>query len=337
MTANYREILMRSAALLLWLPLACEAIDVPDWGPITDNLRWTLDLSSRPIYFADSNQIGALHAVGFDTHKVFSTKGGDIATIVAQGYFTRVDNLQRQPGFFDDRHDWEFVFRIFNINWTGLGPGKPNMRFGHFEIPFGLEQLIDTNGTLRDYAVPQKIGIKTDWRVTINGTRPKFEYEFSGSIGGSQEFSRIDDSYVFAGRVGTPSDRNTILGISVYKSSLKRVERERVALDAQMYMGLYGVFSEISAGSTADETTVDTLFEVNWRNSNETWLLYAQGLFRFQDSPAQWNEDLSMNVGVKYAPDSHWTFSAEVTQEFERFSRRAPEDTIMAVQARYRF
>ncbi len=67
-----------------------------------------------------------------------------------------------------------------------FGLGKPRVRIGHFEIPYGIEHAINTNGTLRNYRHSANLGIKADWGLAINGETTSFEYEVSASRGSAQ-------------------------------------------------------------------------------------------------------------------------------------------------------
>lgn len=303
---------------------------------LQDNLRLTLDLSSRISDFHERDRLAYTNVIGIDAHKVWSTQKADIGTFILQGYLTRIDNLPLRPGFFDDEDDWEFVFRIFNFNFTGLGPGRPNFRFGHFEIPFGLEHSINTNGTLRDYTHGRNLGVKADWGASVNGGTKYLEYEFGASMGGVQEFKRVDGSFVFAGRIGTPRDNNQVLGISLYKGELGGIQRERIGIDAQWYLGLWGVFAEFSSGRTEQQTVFNSLLEVNWRNPQESWLLYAQAIRYSQDFNTGWDEALALAAGCRYVPDNHWAFSAQIKNDVSAFAR-AIEERIISLQIRYRF
>ena len=60
----------------------------------TDNLRFTVDLSYRPVYSGRTGDFGGLGFVGIDLHKVFSDKEGDWGTLTLQTYLTRADNFQ---------------------------------------------------------------------------------------------------------------------------------------------------------------------------------------------------------------------------------------------------
>ena len=88
--------------------------DSPLLNAITDNLRFTLDFSSRATDFGALGETGYTHAVGIDSYKVISSATRDIGTLILQAYVTRIDNMIKRPGFFDGKDDTELVYRIFN-------------------------------------------------------------------------------------------------------------------------------------------------------------------------------------------------------------------------------
>jgi hypothetical protein len=141
-----------------------------DWlGSISDNLRFTFDMSGRFEYDTAREEWSISQYYGFDLFKVLSNKQGDYATILLQGYATGLDNNPAPPFIFDGPTDWEWIYRMFYINWKLAPRDALNLKIGHFEMPFGLEMDIDTNGTLRQFGTAPNLGIKADWGLTLNG------------------------------------------------------------------------------------------------------------------------------------------------------------------------
>ena len=74
-----------------------------DWlGDAADNLRFSVDLAGRMQYSSGTKQWSTAQFYGFDLYKVFSGDRGDLATLILQGFATRIDNVQPPPFFFDD-------------------------------------------------------------------------------------------------------------------------------------------------------------------------------------------------------------------------------------------
>jgi len=143
------------------------------WFDQIDNLRFTIDLSVRPQYNFKSDHISHIESFGFDLHKVFTSyDSGDIGTLLLQGYFTKLNNVETHPPFFNGENDLKFICRICNMNLAILDRGTLNFRIGHFDTPFGLEYNLDTNGTLRQYSNGRDLGDKLDWGIAVNGKLP---------------------------------------------------------------------------------------------------------------------------------------------------------------------
>ena len=158
----------------------------------SDNTRWAVDISTRFSRDLRQNHHSSQQVVGFDLHKVFTGEQGDFATLVFQPYWVRLHDVQNPGFYFDGGDDAELTWRIANINYTGLSYGSFNVRAGHFEVPFGLEQNIDTNGTLRQYSFRDR-GIKADWGVSVNGVLSEFDYEVALTRGSGNNISERDE------------------------------------------------------------------------------------------------------------------------------------------------
>lgn len=307
-----------------------------------ENLRVSLDLSSRAVYSEARDDWGYFQFIGFDIHNVFSGPDGDWGTLLLQGYLTRVDNLDPAPPLFDDGDDWEFVYRIFNFNYTGLAGGRFNVRVGHMEIPFGLEHVVNTNGTLRQYLHPQNLGVKADWGVSVNGVLEDWEYEAAVTTGSGNELDLNDGTFTVAGRVGTPRDNNTAWGLSAFHGEVASASgpngfrrKTRVGLDVIHHIGLFGLLGEVSAGRDFDTDVVNLIGEVNWTTPEENLLLYGQ-IRSFNRKTGAWDDAIRPVVGVRFNPDTHWSFSAEYSRDTTTFGN-ADRNTSIALQVRYRF
>lgn len=303
-----------------------------------DNLRWTIDLSARGSYMTDTEEWSGQYALGLDLHKVFTGASGDIGTLVFQPYLVRLDNNTYPPYFFDDGDDMELVWRIANFNYTALARGRFNIRIGHFEIPFGLEQIINTNGTLRQYTFRDR-GIKADWGATVNGILEALEYEVSVSRGSGNDIDSTDNPYVVAARVGTRSDRNLIGGLSFMRGEILgaagTTERTRLGLDVAWYRGLLEVLFELSGGEDAGMDTSNALAELSVRNPMETLHGWLQLRHKQLDTATGSDESSSAALGAIWTPDRHWSLSTQWVEPIEQFSGKH-EDSKFQLQARYR-
>ena len=328
------------------ISLAQDEVLFPDesgGGSILENVRFTVDLSSRMSVNTNTGDISAAQFIGFDMHKVFTGKKGDWGTAVVQGYLTRIDNQKKHPPFFDGEDDWEMVYRIVNFNYTGLARGRFNIRVGHYEIPYGLEHLVNTNGTLRDYMHGRNIGVKADWGVGINGDLDAFEYEIGLSRGTGNGYFSTGNPYILAGRVGTPRDANVVAGFSFMVGDVARpaaprkvLYRRRFGPDIQVHWGPWSVLAEASYGDDEGKGVVNGLVELDWRSRGERWLIYTQTRLFNQEFPTRWDEASSVVGGVRFALDRHWAFSGQLGQEISTFGASS-RGGLGSLQIRYRF
>ena len=308
-------------------------------GSLLENLRFTVDLSSRA-GVSDAGDAAYQNVIGFDLHKVVSGARGDWGTVVLQGYLTRIDSQPKHPPFFDDADDLEFVYRIVNFNLTRYGRGRFNVRVGHFEIPFGLEHLINTNGTLRDFMHGPNLGLKADWGAGVNGSFPRFEYEVTVSRGTGNRFFAAGGPFVVAGRVGTLRNANVVVGVSAFQGHVWNpgatrqwgagldpldspvtptfddtvldgvlarglISRRRFGLDLQWYRGLFGLLVDAAYGQDygpngwGSQAVFNNLVEFNWTNVDGRVNAYVQSRLFTREAVARWNRSLTSVVGTR--------------------------------------
>jgi hypothetical protein len=333
--------LVPALCYLLLASVAVAAADTtPDGNPDHfDNLRWTVDLSARGSYMTDTDEWSGQYVLGLDLHKVFTGPSGDIGTLVFQPYLVRLDNNSYPPYFFDDGDDWELVWRIANFNYTALARGRFNIRVGHFEVPFGLEQNIDTNGTLRQYTFRDR-GIKADWGASVNGVLTSTEYEIAVSRGSGNDIRSTGDPYILSGRVGSRSDRNLIAGLSFLHGeilgSAGTTERTRVGLDVAWYRGLLEMLFEISAGEDDGTDTFNGLAELSLRNPMETLHGWLQLRHYQADTTSGWDIANSATLGLAWEPDRNWSLSSQWIEPVDQLTGR-DEGSKFQLQIRYRF
>ena len=67
------------------------------------------------------------------------------------------------PAHIDGMYDWELEFHDAYFKYSGPFKGRLNFRIGHFDVPFGLEQNVDTHSTLVQLMPMRNIGFKKDW------------------------------------------------------------------------------------------------------------------------------------------------------------------------------
>lgn len=310
--------------------------------PFGENSRWAIDTSIRITRNVDKNTNAFTQVIGLDVHKVFSHKTNDIGTLTFQPYIVKLNNVKNAPFIFDDGNDTQLTWRIANFNYTGLAQGKFNLRIGHFEVPFGLEYQEDTNGTLRQLTTSDR-GIKADWGVSVNGVLPALEYEISLTRGSGNEILSTDNPHLFSGRIGTPSYKNFITGISWFSGDILGrggvSQRKKIGVDASYYNYQWHFMMETSIGETADNNTVNSFAEVMWKSAQEDISTYLQ--IGYQRSEV--NHEISDRanstsywlVGIQWLSHNGFDISAQYKNKLKD-TPTIEIDPILNVQLRYR-
>lgn len=311
------------------------------FASLSENLRLAGDLSSRVVFRSEEEQAHYQNVIGFDLYKVFSGSEGDWGTLILQGYLTRIDDRNPHPKIFSDEDDWKFVYRIFNFNYSGLGLGKPNIRVGHFEVPYGLEHVINTNGTLRQYGQKSNLGLKADWGISLNGYGQTMDYEVSLTQASGQDVTwrGLEDRYALTGRLGQRDWLDMVdVGVSAYYAELEADggRRWRLGTDARWYYRRAAVWGEVSLGENEGDSILNGLLEFNLINNLASWLGYAQLFYYSQNGTSGWDEAVDFTVGVRYTPDNYWALSSQLKQGLAAFQGRQ-RVTELAFQIRYRF
>lgn len=308
-----------------------------------DNTRTSLDLSVRGMYEANSENFGSVQFAGLDLHKVFTGSDGDIGTLLVQVYATSLYDVEGHPPIFSDKDDTAVVYRSVYFNFKGLDHGRLNVKVGHFEVPFGIEQLEDTNGKLKDYMHGPNLGVKADWGVSINGATGSFEYEIALMRGSGNDWETAGDPYILAARIGTPRDANLMFGLSAMTGKVSTpgkpsptIERSRVAVDAHWYWRRLEFIGEVSVGKDADDDVVNGIFEVDYHAMDASWLAFTQ-IRRFSYDRVGGKDDAtSIVLGVELDPDNHWSLQASFEHDLDTFETSNTRN-LWKTQARYRF
>lgn len=305
-----------------------------------DNLRWTIDSSTQQWLNTETDEWSDQYVVGLDLHKVVSTAHRDIGTLTLQPYFVWLPGgpERPRPGFFDG-NEATLTWRIANFNYIVLARGRLNVRLGHFEVPFGLEQEINTNGTLRQYSNGADLGVKADWGVSVNGHFPKWQYEAGLTRGTGQEYRDTGDPYAFTARVGTPFEQSLALGFSVFEGRTSNhqglVDRRRVGADVRWSPSSFQFMAEASVGKNADSNVNNWLAEANWANRTESALFYAQ-MRRFEvNGRSDESTEQTIGIGARWLVRNTFTLAAQITRRtFTQAARTVSNEIRLHVRFR---
>lgn len=316
------------------------SLDRANLAPSASDLRITLDLSTRFTWDDTRDEAANTSFVGVDLLHVFSGPAGDRATLTIQGFFTRADSALVVPTPGEEPGEWFFDHRISNLNIYLLDQSRLNLRLGHFEIPFGLEQNINTNGTLQQFSNVANLGHKADWGASVNGMVNGVDYEVALTRGSGNQWLDRERPWIVSGRLGVRANAGLSWGASVFSGEVLEtnttVRRERIGVDAEQKLGPFTLLGELSIGRDEGREVFNTLAEVNWRTSHEDLLVYLQHRFFDVDTPTQDDPSTSFTLGALWSPDTHWALSAAVQQDTDQ-----PAGSVRGrrwiMQVRYRF
>lgn len=304
------------------------------------NARSSIDVSTR-LFYAD-DQISGAQVLGFDYFNVFSTDRGDVGTLIFQPYLVLSNDTQGSDdnplttGVSPEKTGNGLQWRIANFNYTGIGRGRFNLRVGHFELPFGLEQIVQTNGTLNQTNVLANTGLKTDWGASLNGELPGFEYEL-GFMRGSGNGLNSEANGYFVGRVGLPRYRSWWLGVSGISGELEfkdeLIDLNSVAVDGGVRLpsGLQ-LMLEYSTQESNAGTNSYLFGELGYTSRSEAVFSYLQWRTgNLLDISGSYNLPRA-SLGVRYEPSNLWSAS----MEYQRLASAAGSEQSFVLQLRFR-
>ncbi len=328
--------------LIAFLLLFSFVMSMPCYGNLAENFRWSLDGSARLNHNAALDNTSRIYALGLDTHKVFTNSKGDIGYGVGQLYWTKLSNHQPVPFLFTNKDDSDFIIREAHLNYTAGPNWLPNIRVGHFTLPFGLEESIDTNGRLLDYYLGKNLGSKLDWGLSLNKVIKQIEYNVSYTLGGKDKAKSVDGSYAITGRIGSLSHLDFIMGLSIFDGKIDGVSRKRLALDWQYYWGTWGtwgILGELALGEDDKQAQgwqqeKYSLIELNKTAINEQLTLYSQFIIR--DKEFQNSADKLVNIGFSYQFNTQLELSMSGGQQINN-PASGKKQQLARVQIRVRY
>ncbi len=310
------------------------------WKSVGENVRLSADVISRVESNPGVRAFSSLNAVGLDFHSVATSKSGNIGTLVLQPYLVRRDLARPIMAHLEGPNDWEVELHDFYFNLTRWGTGRTNIKLGHFDVPFGLEPLTDTHFKIYQLMPMENLGMKKDWGVSLNGVFPNLDYEVALTRGSGFQFDAREDNYAVSGRIGTPSDRNWILGIAAFQGRVLNqrrnviVPRKRIGVDATWIMSQFTLKGEASFGKDFDRTVFHNLVELDWASVEETLSAYIQMIYLRRQMPFGWVNKVAPRVGVNWVVGRHWSLEGQYGPEMVMMMTR-PEDWEFRVQLRY--
>ncbi len=338
------------------------------FSKLKENLLFKKEVILGGFWSDERSQIAGRNSIGFELLKKFSDKKGDWGSTLLQLRFVRYDhqyilmnNNKVPPNHVDDTHDWELEFHDAYFKYSGRFKGRLNFGIGHYDVPYGLEQNVDTHSTLIQLISERNIGFKKDWGISMGGQLPEIDYEFAFTRGSGIEYVDRGKNFLLSGRIGTPADENFSIGISglygepIDSMGIMRgkelgvmgepntwfgstiipeddiIRRWRVGLDSIYLHGPFTFKGELSYGEDVNQEVVNGVFEIGYFSPGmderlET-LLQVQNAYQDINTSGGDN-DTFLILGSNYKITNEVTLQFTYRHDFQRLKNTKDEDTI---------
>lgn len=338
------------------------------FSKLKENLLFKKEAILGGFWSDERSQIAGRNSIGFELLKKFSDKKGDWGSTLLQlrlvrydNYFMLMNNNKVPPNHVDDTHDWELEFHDAYFKYSGRFKGRLYFRIGHYDVPYGLEQNVDTHSTLIQLITVRNIGFKKDWGVSVGGQLPKIDYEFAFTRGSGVEFLDRGENFLLSGRIGTPADENFSIGISgLYGEPIDSmgvmrgkklgvmgkpntwfgstnipeddiIRRWRVGIDSIYLYGPFTFKGELSYGEDVNQEVVNGVLEIDYlfpgMDERLETLLQVQNAY--QDINASGGDnDTFLILGSNYKISHAVTFQFTYRHDFQRLKNTKDEDII---------
>lgn len=160
------------------------------------------------------------------------------------------DRMENRQGF----HRMKFAPQDFWIRFNPGGVDRLSLRVGQFVIPYGVNPLFAPRQRFILPVEATDLGLKWDWGLDLKGPLGEYDWEAAATIGSGEALHSAEGegraSYLFTGRVGTPTYWDVQYGLSGLVGDLPviravkvlspvSISRWRVGLDGMYKYGTY--------------------------------------------------------------------------------------------------
>lgn len=268
---------------------------------------------------------GQSNSLGFEDYRRFSNADGDFLTT----------DLQARLAFYATRRSDVWGIEIHNAYAAYRVAYGHRLRLGHFDVPFGLEPVVDTHGTLLETLAMASTGFKQDWGIGLKGGLAALDYEVAAQIGSGMTIRRRAGSYLLAGRLGTPSNGNISGGASLlygrvlesmgmetfpanHLMSEAAVPKRLAGLDGQYLYGPVLLKGEVIYGESGDSPVLGYLAQADCTvPQDQNWHVELQFQSWTSDLAQQRTDRSSGAVCLSYRLSGSSTVRAALMHDFE--------------------
>jgi hypothetical protein len=220
----------------------------------------------------------------------------------------------------------------FGDAWAlfGVGRVRSQLRVGHFNIPFGINPVMEPRGIFRMPLEAVDLGIKKDWGISYQQAHGEFDIEFGGFLASGSDLHWRRGSFLLAGRFGTPTFREFEYGFSVLlaeaaptmgniRMSPDLMRRVRAGADLIYLYGTHTILkSEVTAGSDDGRTVIGAMAAVDWIPPRATrWVLALQSEALRRNSPMDPMDTLRVTAEASYSLGNNTTVRVDLVRLLE--------------------
>jgi hypothetical protein len=204
----------------------------------------------------------------------------------------------------------------FEDAWAlfGVGGQRSQIRMGHFNIPFGMNPVMEPRGIFRMPLEAVDLGFKKDWGISWQRESGAHDLEIGGFLASGGDLHWRDGSFLLAGRLGTPTYREFEYGFSFLiadaaptmgdiRMGSMLVRRVRAGLDAIYMYGNHTILkSEFAAGSDDGRTVGGAMLAVDWIPPRSTrWVLALQSEGLKRNTPGDSMDMVRVTAEASYS------------------------------------
>lgn len=282
------------------------------------------------------------NSVGFEHYGKFSSDYGDFLTTDLQVRGAYDPNEPFSDAISCEIHNAWAEYRINSA---------AKLKVGHFEPAFGLEQIIDVHSTIIQLLTMNNIGYTKDWGLELRGSLPEFDYWMALQLGSGMSIRRLDSSYLFSARVGTPAGRDFQYGVSAlcgnvldtegmstfpknHLLSNEAIQKERIGFDCLYNWNSFVLKGEADFGVNDNNNVIGYLVEADYiPPRNQNWEFEAQFQSFVNDLGSSRADDSTLSIGLTYKLSQTVTLRAAFTHDLNQYHQE--RDTEFLVQFYY--
>jgi len=313
-------------------------------------------LASDFLFYKEANLIGGhsrkngwvghtqelSNSIGFEHYGKFSSDYGDFLTT----------DLQVRGAYDPNEPFSDAVSCEIHNAWAEYRANNAiKIKAGHFEPAYGLEQIIDVHSTILQLLTMKNIGYTKDWGIEMRGSLSGFDYWAAIQLGSGMSIRRLDSSYLFSARIGTPAGRDFQYGISALCGNVldtegmstfpknhllsdEAIQKERIGFDCVYNWNSFVLKGETDFGVNDNSNVIGYLIEADYTPPrSQNWEFEAQFKSFVNDLGSSRTDDSTLSIGLSYKLSQTVTLRAAFTHDLNQYHQE--RDTEFLVQFYY--